>query len=278
MSWDLQKNSSHYLRSAASYWNFSFLTGYSPSLWNWIMSWDPQKNSSHYLRSAASYWNFSFLTGYSPSLWKWIMSWDPQKNSSHYLRSAASYWNFSFLTGYSPSLWNWIMASLAVTGCWFAAQHCALNKSMATSNTLLCPHVYIWCDYGDAGSAWRKFPRSLLHDNNRSESVYPHNFRLLTFDRRSYIERRSNDIASGSIVIKDFHDKLIRSILFHFVQAHCLTWETAVAVLCSTSNILTSSLTMSLFPFGPTLKNTLLLVLPSPALLVWVTPVRSLIR
>ena len=54
-------------------------------------------------------------------------------------------------------------------------------------------------------------------------------------------------------------------ISFHFVQAHCLTWVTPVAVLCSSSNILTSSLTMSLFPFGPTLENTSLLVLTSPA-------------
>ena len=61
-------------------------------------------------------------------------------------------------------------------------------------------------------------------------------------------------------------------ISFHFVQAHCLTWVTALAVLCSSSNILTSLLTMSLFPFGPTLENTFLLVLPSPAQLVWVTP------
>ena len=50
----------------------------------------------------------------------------------------------------------------------------------------------------------------------------------------------------------------------------------AAAVLCSSSNILTS-LTMFLFPFGPTLENTLLLVLPSPARLVWVTPMMSLI-
>ena len=93
----------------------------------------------------------------------------------------------------------------------------------------------------------------------------PHNFRLVAFGKRSYVERRRN----GSIAIKDFHDNLIGSISFYFVQAHCLAWVTAMTVLCSTSNILISSHTMSLFPFGPTLKNTLLLVLPSPARLVW---------
>ena len=41
---------------------------------------------------------------------------------------------------------------------------------------------------------------------------------------------------------------------------------------------MTSSLIMSLFSFRPTLENTFLLVLPSPARLVWVTPMMSLIR
>ena len=125
-----------------------------------------------------------------------------------------------------------------------------------------------------------KVPRSLLHDKYRSESVYPHNFRLVAFGKRSYVEWRRNYIAWGSIAIKDFHDNLIGSISFHFVQTHGLAWVTALTVLCPSSNILilTSSLTMFLFPFGPTLENTLLLVLPSPVRLVWVMPLMSLIR
>ena len=65
---------------------------------------------------------------------------------------------------------------------------------------------------------------------------------------------------------------------FHFVQAHFLAWVTVLTFLCSSSNILTYSLTMSLFPFGSILKNIYLFVLPSPARLVWVTPMMSLIR
>ena len=57
-----------------------------------------------------------------------------------------------------------------------------------------------------------------------------------------------------------------------------MAWVTALAFLCSSSNILTSSLTMSLFPFGPTLENTLLFVLLSTARLVWVMPMMSLIH
>ena len=68
---------------------------------------------------------------------------------------------FCFLTGHSPSLRNWIMGSLAVTGCWFAVSHYALNNSMTISNTLLCRHVYIWSDCGHIDSTWRKVPRSL---------------------------------------------------------------------------------------------------------------------
>ena len=141
------------------------------------------------------------------------------------------------------------MGSLAVIGCWFAVTHCAFNNTMTTSNTFLCRHVYIWSDCGHADSTWRKVPRSLLHDKHRSESVYPHIFRLVAFAKRPYVDRRRDDIASGSIAIKDFHHNLISSILFHFVQAHCLAWVTVLAVLFSTSNILISSLTMSLFPF-----------------------------
>ena len=170
------------------------------------------------------------------------------------------------------------MGSLAVIGCLFAVSHCAFNNFMTTSNTLLCRHVYIWSDCGHADSTWRKVPRSLFHDKHRSESVYPHNFRWVAFGKRSLVDRRRNDIASSSIANKDFHDNLLGSISFHFVQVHCLAWITALAVLLSSSNILISSLTMSLFPFGPTLENTLLLVLPSPARLVWVTPMMSLIR
>ena len=168
------------------------------------------------------------------------------------------------------------MGSLASTGCWFAASYCALNNSMTTSNTLLCRHVYIWSNCGHVDSTWHKVPQSLLHEKYKSESVYTHNFGLVAFGR-SYVEWRGNHIARGSIAIKDFHDNLIGSISFHFIQAHCLAWVTAVTVLCSSSNFLTSSLTMSLFPFGHTLKNTLLLMLPSPARLVWVIPMMSLI-
>ena len=156
--------------------------------------------------------------------------------------------------------------------------HCALNHCVTTSNTLLCRHVYVWSDCGHADSTWRKVPWCFLQEKHRSESIYSQNFRLVAFGRRSYVERRRNDITSGSIAIKDFRDNSIGSISFYFVQAHCLAWVTAVAVLCSSPNILTSSLTMSLFPFGPTLENTLLLGLPSPARLVWVTPIMSLIR
>ena len=57
-----------------------------------------------------------------------------------------------------------------------------------------------------------------------------------------------------------------------------MAWVTALAVLCSSSNILTSLLTISLFPFGSTLENTFLLVLLSPARLFWAMPMMSLIR
>ena len=114
-------------------------------------------------------------------------------------------------------------------------------------------YVTMWTS--EAFVTWHKLPRSLLQEKHRSESVYPHNFRLIAFGRKSFVERRRNDIASGSIAIKDFHDNLIGSISFHFVQAHCLTWLTAVAVLCSSLNILTFSLTMYLFPFGPSLST-----------------------
>ena len=122
---------------------------------------------------------------------------------------------FCFLTGHSPSLRNWIMGSLAVTGCWFAVSHCALYKSMTTSNTLLCCHVYIWSDCGHADSTWCKVLHSLLHDKHKSESVYPHNFKLVTFGERSYVEQRRNDIISGSIAIKDFYDNWFDIIPFY---------------------------------------------------------------
>ena len=113
--------------------------------------------------------------------------------------------------------------------------------------------------------------------NCRDVFISAETFRSLAFGKRSYVDQRRNDIASGSIAIKDFYDNLIGSISFHFVQAHCLAWVTALAVLCSSSNILTSSLTMSLFPSGPILENSFLLVLPNPARLVWVTPMMYLI-
>ena len=69
--------------------------------------------------------------------------------------------------------------------------------------------------------------------------------RLVAFGKRSYVEWRRNNIASGSIAIKDFHDNLFGSISFHFVLEHCLAWVTALAVLCSSSNILTSLLHVS---------------------------------
>ena len=65
-------------------------------------------------------------------------------------------------------------------------------------------------------------PRSLLHGKHRHESVYPYNFRLVAFGKRSLVERRGTDITNGFIAIKDFHDNLIGSISFYFVQAHCL--------------------------------------------------------
>ena len=119
---------------------------------------------------------------------------------------------------------------------------------MTTSNTLLCHHGYIWSDCGHADSTWRKVPRSLLHDKHRSESVYPHNFRLVAFGER-YVERRRN-IVSGSIAIKDVHDNLIGSISFPFVQAHCLARVTAVAVLCSPQTSWLRSPCL-FFPLGP---------------------------
>ena len=90
---------------------------------------------------------------------------------------------FCFFTGHSSSLRNWTMGSLAVTDCWFAVPHCALNNSITTSNTLLCRHVYIWSDCGHADSTWCQEPRSLLHEKHRSESVYPHNFWLVAFGK-----------------------------------------------------------------------------------------------
>ena len=51
-----------------------------------------------------------------------------------------------------------------------------------------------------------------------------------------------------------------------------------MVVLCSSSNILTSLLTMSLFLFGPTMENTLLFMLPRPAWLIWVMPIMYLIH
>ena len=149
---------------------------------------------------------------------------------------------------------------------------------MTTSNTLLCRHVYIWSNCGRSDSTWRKEPRSLLREKHRSGSVYLHNFKLVAFGWRSCLERRRNYFARGSIAIKDFHDNLIGSISFHFVQAHRLARLTALAVLSSSSNFLTSSLTVSHFPFGPTWENTLLLVIPSLARLLWVTLMMSLIR
>ena len=174
------------------------------------------------------------------------MSWDPLKLSSHQLHSVASYWDFCFLTGHSPSLRNWNMGSLAVTGCWFAVSHCALNNSMTTSKPLLCYHLYIWSDFGDADSIWCKVLQSLLLDKHRSESVYPHNFRLVAFGKRSYIERRRDDIASDSIAIKYIYDTLIGLISFHFVQAHCLAWVTA---LLKHPEFIPQRLSFSLGPF-----------------------------
>ena len=137
------------------------------------------------------------------------------------------------------------MGSLAVWDCWFAVSHGGVNNSMTSSNTLLCRHLFIWSDYRHEDRTGRKVPRSLLHDKHRSESVYLYNLRLVTFGKRSYVERRRNDIASGYITIKDFHDNLIGSISFHLVQADFWAWVTALAVLCYSSNILTSSLIIS---------------------------------
>ena len=115
-------------------------------------------------------------------------------------------------------------------------------------------------------------------DHFYTTSTSPNWYSPIILGWSHFVERRRNDIVSGSISIKDFHDNLIGLISFHFVQGHCLAWVTALAFLSFSSNILTSSLTMYLFPFGPTLENTLLLVLPSPARLVWVTPIMYFIR
>ena len=53
-----------------------------------------------------------------------------------------------------------------------------------------CRHQYIWSDCRHAVSTWRTVPRSLLHEKHWSESVYPYNFRLVAFGKRSYVERR----------------------------------------------------------------------------------------
>ena len=137
---------------------------------------------------------------------------------------------FCFFTGHSPSLWNWIMDSLVETGCWFTVSHCALNKSMTTSDTLLCRHVYIWSYCGHTDSTWHKVPGSILLEKQWSESLYPHKFRLVAFGKRSYVERRKNDIVSGSIAIKGFHGNSIGLISFHFVEAQILNWTKIVHI------------------------------------------------
>ena len=124
---------------------------------------------------------------------------------------------------------------------------------METLDTLYCHHAYIWSDCEHTDRTWRKIPQSLLYIKHRSESVYPHNFRLVAFGKRSYVERRRNYITSGYVAIKDFHDNLIGLISFHLVLSHCLARVIALAIRCSSSsNILTSSLIMFLLPFGPT--------------------------
>ena len=64
----------------------------------------------------------------------------------------------------------------------------------------------------------------IVHDARYPDHFYTtstdpnrYNFRLVAFDKRSYVERRRNDIAIDSIAIKDFHDNLIGLILFPFV-------------------------------------------------------------
>ena len=67
-----------------------------------------------------------------------------------------------------------------------------------------------------------RYPDHFYTTSTGPNRYISHNFRLVAFGKRSYEERRRYDIASGSIAIKDFHDNLIGSISFHFVQAHCL--------------------------------------------------------
>ena len=127
---------------------------------------------------------------------------------------------FCFLTEHSPSLWNWIMGSLAVTNCWFAVSHCALNNSLTTSSTLLCHHVYIW---------------SIVDMQISHGARYPNHFHMKSTDLNLYIpiilgwlhsvgdhmqSKKRNDIASGYIAIKDFHDNLIGSISFHCINIY----------------------------------------------------------
>ena len=98
---------------------------------------------------------------------------------------------------------------------------------MTASNTLLGRHLKQWwtCRLDIAQDTPITFTRKA-----QIRIDVPHNFRLFAFGRRSYVRRKRDVIASGSIAIKDFHENLIGFTSFNFLQAHCLAWVTAVAV------------------------------------------------
>ena len=77
---------------------------------------------------------------------------------------------FRFLTGHSPSLRNWIMSSLAVTGCWFAVLHCALNNSMTTELDFVAfssnSYTHVILQTGAVVNQWRCHKTSACGQND----------------------------------------------------------------------------------------------------------------
>ena len=59
----------------------------------------------------------------------------------------------------------------------------------------------------------------------------------------------------------------IIGLIFHFVQAHCLAWVTAVAVLCSSSNIPTSFNHHDFFPLWTHFGESLVAHATQPSLI-----------
>ena len=91
------------------------------------------------------------------------------------------------------------------------------------------------------------------------------------------MEQRRKDKARGSIVIREDHDSFLASASPQFIHVHCLAWPAAMATLFSSSIILSSVMTMSLWPLLSSRENHRCGVLPKPALQVWVAPMTSLI-